>query len=362
MATREKRTIPRKAEPAPAQALRALADALPDDVAFDSYGTGALVEELERDVAALLGKEAAVFCTSGKAAQLSALRVHADRRGRKVVAAHPRSHIIEDEDDAIGALYGLRVARVGTPVDQFTLAELAAVREPLAAVVVELPLRRAGYRVPPWDDLVAQAEHARGAGAAFHLDGARLWESAPGYGRSLAEIAALADTVYVSFYKGLGGMAGAALAGDAETVAAARVWIGRAGATPFRMYPYAIAAREGLRTELPRMPEYFARAVEIAAALRGVPGVVASPDPPACNAFLVHVDGEHAALLAARDAVAESRGLIAFQHLFRTAHPRVCSFELVVGANALELSTTEIRDALAELVGRARDAHARSAV
>jgi threonine aldolase len=362
MANTVKRTISRKTEPSPAQTLRALAEAIPDEAAFDSYGTGALVEDLERDVAALLGKDAAVFCTSGKAAQLSALRVHADRRGRNVVAAHPRSHIVEDEDDAIGTLYGLRVARVGSHVDPFTLAELAAVREPLAAVVVELPVRRTGYRVPPWDDLVAQAEHARGVGAAFHLDGARLWETAPGYDKPLAEIAALADTVYVSFYKGLGGIAGAALAGDAETVAAARVWIGRAGATPFRMYPYAIAAREGLRTELPRMPEYFARAVEIVAALRSVRGIAASPDPPACNAFVVHLDGEHGALLAARDAVAESRGLIAFQHLSRTAHPRVCSFELVVGTNALELGTTEIRDALAELVEHARDTGARGAV
>jgi threonine aldolase len=346
--------ISRRTEPGVADTLRSLADAVPEDAAFDSYGAGALIEDLEREVAALLGKEAAVFCTSGKAAQLSALRVHADRRGRNVVAAHPRSHVVEDEDDAIGALYGLRVARAGALVEPFTRAELAAVREPLAAVVVELPLRRTGYRVPPWDELVAIAAHTRGIGAAFHLDGARLWETAPGYGKPLAEIAALADTVYVSFYKGLGGIAGAALAGDAETVAAARVWIGRAGATLFRMYPYAIAAREGLRTELPRMPQYHARAVELAAALRDIPGVAVSPDPPACNAFVVHLDGEHAALLAARDAVAASHGLIVFQHLTRTAHPRACSFELIVGTNALELSTDRITGAVAELVQRAR--------
>jgi threonine aldolase len=356
LSTAPKRSISRKTEPSPAQTLRALADAIPDDAAFDSYGTGAIVEELEREIATLLGKEAAVFCTSGKAAQLSALRVHADRRGHVLVAAHPRSHIVEDEDDAIGTLYGLRVARIGTMVDPFTPAELAAVREPLAAVVVELPLRRTGYRVSPWEDLVAIAAQAREAGAAFHIDGARLWETAPGYHKSLAEIAALADTLYVSFYKGLGGMAGGALAGDAETVAAARLWIGRAGATPFRMYPYAIAAREGLRTELPRMSQYYARAVEIAAALRDVPGVAVSPDPPACNAFIVHLDGEHAALLAARDAVAEARGLIAFRHLAQTAHPRVSSFELVVETNGLELGLTEIRDTIAEVVLRARSA------
>jgi len=352
--TEPARHLSRKTEPSPAQTLRALADALPDDAAFDSYGEGALIEDLEREVAALLGKETAVFCTSGKAAQLSALRVHADRRGRTVIAAHPRSHVVEDENDTIGTLYGLRIARVGSLVEPFTLAELNGVHEPLAAVVVELPLRRASYRVPAWDDLVAIAAHARDAGAAFHIDGARLWETAPGYGRSLAEIAALADTVYVSFYKGLGGIAGAALAGDAPTVAAARVWIGRAGATLFRMYPYAIAAREGLRTELPRMPQYHARAVEIAAALRDVSGVAVRPDPPACNAFVVHLDGEYDALLAARDAVAESRGLIVFQHLTKTAHPRVCSFEVVVGTNALELDTAEIADAVADVMTRAR--------
>lgn len=153
--TEPPRHLSRKTEPTPAQTLRTLADALPDDAAFDLYGEGALVEDLEREVAALLGKEAAVFCTSGKAAQLSALRVHADRRGRNVVAAHPRSHIVEDENDAIGTLYGLRVARVGTLVDPFTLAELAAEHEPLAAVVVELPLRRTGYRVPAWDELLS---------------------------------------------------------------------------------------------------------------------------------------------------------------------------------------------------------------
>jgi threonine aldolase len=347
--TARPRHLSRKTEATPAQSLRALADALPDDAVPDLYGAGALIEDLEREVAALLGKEAAVFCTSGRAAQLSALRVHADRRGRDVVAAHPRSHIVEDESDAIGTLYGLRVARVGALTDPFTGAELATVREPLAAVVVELPLRRAGFRVPAWDELVSIADHARSADAAFHLDGARLWETAPGYGRSLAEIASLADTVYVSFYKGLGGLAGAALAGDAETIAAARTWIGRAGATLFRMYPYAVAAREGLRTELPRMPDYHARAVEIAAALRDLPGIAVSAEPPASNAFAVYLDGERDALLAARDAVTESHGLVLFQNLAPTPHPRIFFFELVVASNTLELDVTEIRAAFAEL-------------
>jgi threonine aldolase len=335
-----------------AETLDALAAAARDDAAPDHYGVGPLVEGLERTVASLLGKEAAVFCTSGRAAQLSALRVHADRRSRSIVAAHPRSHIVEDENDAIGTMYGLRVARVGSLFEPFTAAQLAEVREPLGAVVVELPLRRAGYRVPAWVELVAIADLTRTLGAAFHLDGARLWETAPGYGKTPAEIAALADTVYVSFYKGLRGLAGAALVGDAETVAAARTWIGRAGAIVYNMYPYALAAREGLRTELPRMPEYHARAVAIAAALREVPGVAVSADPPSCNAFAVHLEGDREGLIAARDAVTDARGLVLFENLAASAHPGAFLFELVVGPNTPE-GAGEIRDAFAELMARA---------
>ena len=356
----------------PAETLRALADELPPEAGPDAYGAGPLVEELEAEVAALLGKPAAVFslsarrrswprCAPTPTPASAAGRVPPRRRPRRhVVAAHPRSHIVEDERDAIGSLYGLRVARVGALTDPFDADELGALHEPLAAVVVELPLRRAGYRVPPWAELVALGERTRAGGAAFHLDGARLWEAAPGYGRSPADVAALFDTVYVSFYKGLGGLAGGALAGDAATVAAAHgrrgpAVIERAGARPYRMYPYAVAARAGLRDELPRMPAYHAHAVELAAALDGLDGVVVSPNPPASNAFIVHLAGEHAALLAARDAVAASHGITAFAHLSRTAHPRSCSFELAVESATLAIPLDEARAAVAALVARAAD-------
>ncbi|HTJ25965.1 MAG TPA: beta-eliminating lyase-related protein [Candidatus Limnocylindria bacterium] len=355
--TSARRFVGNKSALSPAQTLRALADAVPAGAEPDFYGAGALIEELEAQVAALLGKEAAVFAPSGRVAQLCALRVHADRRARTLIATHPRSHIVEDESDAISALYGLRVARVGSLVEPFTCADLAAVHEPLAAVVVELPLRRAGYRVPDWDELTAIAAQARAAGAALHLDGARLWETAPGYGRSAAEIAAIADTVYVSFYKGLGALAGAALASDAVTIAAARRWIARAGVTLARMYPYVLGAREGLRVELPRMSAYHAHAVALARALSTVDGVAVSPAPPVCNAFVVHLEGEHGALLAARDAVTERCGLVVFERLARTAHPGVCSFELVVGSNTLALGIDEVRQGLSQIV---RDASALS--
>ena len=94
------------------------------------------------------------------------------------------------------------------------------------------------------------------------------------------------------------------------------------------------------------MPAYFARAVELAAALDTLEGVAVSPNPPACNAFIVHLSGEHDALLAARDAVAASHGITVFERLSRTPHPRVFSFELTVEANTLEVPVADARAAV----------------
>ena len=133
----------------------------------------------------------------------------------------------------------------------------------------------------------------------LHLDGARLWECRSFYDRSYAEIASLADSVYVSFYKGLAGMAGAVLAGPADLVAEARRWQLRHGGRLFLLLPYAVAAREGLRRHLPRMDAYAQRARDLAAGLGVLEGVRVHPQPPHTNAFQVLVDVGHAALAEA---------------------------------------------------------------
>ena len=156
---------------------------------------------------------------------------------------------------------------------------------------MELPLREAGYLLPTWDELVVFSEHAAARGVPLHLDGARLWESAPYLGRSLAEIAALAQTVYVSFYKGLGGPAGAAVAGPADVIATARRWQRRLGGNLFTLMPYAVPARAGLRELVPRMAEFHERAGELAKALSAA-GFRVLPDPPHTNAFRLFAEAD----------------------------------------------------------------------
>src|SRR5260370_511015 len=119
---------------------------------------------------------------------------------------------------------------------------LTAVAEPPAVLLIELPQRDLGGQQPDWEDLQAQTGWAKGRGAAVHLDGARLWESAAGYGRPLTEIAALFDTVYVSFYKGIGALAGCCVAGPADILAEGREWRPRVGGTLCALVPDAAAA------------------------------------------------------------------------------------------------------------------------
>ena len=172
---------------------------IPASTATDRYGDGGVVAELEAEIAGLLGKPAAVFLPSGTMAQQCVLRVHADRRHRKTIIFHPMCHVDRHEGQAYQRLHGLTGRPAGGPDRLMTIGDLATIGEPAAALLIELPQRDLGGQQPDWDDLLAQAAWARGQGAAAHLDGARLWESAAGYAKPSAEIAALFDTVYVSY-------------------------------------------------------------------------------------------------------------------------------------------------------------------
>lgn len=258
---------------------------------WDVYAERGAVARLEQEVAELLGKPAAAMFPSGIMAQQAALRSHCDRRGSLRVGIPELSHLLQYEDDGPRLLHGFRFEHVSTGRQLPTVADVDRLGTGLGAVLLELPLRDAGCLLPEWDDLVALTGRARELGAAVHVDGARIWESQPFYDRPLAEVAALADTVYVSFYKGLGGLAGACLAGEEDVVAEARRWRKRMGGTLFHLTPYAVLALAGLRDHLPRMGEYVAWGRSLAAALSGT-GIRVNPDPPQTNTFELFAEGE----------------------------------------------------------------------
>jgi threonine aldolase len=325
--------------------------AIPADTAVDRYGDGGVVTELETEVAALLGKPAAVFLPSGTMAQQSVLRVHADRRGRRTVAFHPMCHLHRHENQAHERLHHLVGRPVGDPNRLIGRDDLDAIAEPVAALLLELPQRDLGGQQPEWADLEAQVAWARDHGAAAHLDGARLWESAAGYGRPLAEIAALFDTVYVSFYKGIGALPGCCVAGPDDIVAEVREWRQRMGGTLFGLWPNAASALSCLRRRLPLMPGYLDHARAIAGALAGVPGVRVVPDPPQVPMMhLLLATGPEEFAASARKLAAE-RQVWTWPKAMTSGDPGVQRVELSVGDATCAMDPAEIRDVIAALAG-----------
>lgn len=114
------------------------------------------------------------------------------------------------EAEAAKHLPEFDVRRFGTISRSPNLEDLSTAieKEKPEVVVLELPQRMNGGATIPWEDLQRVSKLCRSEGIKLHCDGARLWEIQPYYGVSLAEISALFDSVYVSFYKGLGGLAG----------------------------------------------------------------------------------------------------------------------------------------------------------
>jgi threonine aldolase len=339
----------------PREALEALAREAGEDEQPDQYGEGALIEDFEREIAGLLGKEAAVFLPSGTMAQQIALRIWSERRQCATVAFHPLCHLEVAEEMAYQRLHGLRGRLVGDSYRLLTLKDLMAVKEPVAALLLELPQRHIGGQLPTWQDLEQQTAWAREHwGAAVHMDGARLWEAAPYYDRPYAEVAALFDSVYVSFYKGLGGLAGSALAGPREFIAEARVWQRRHGGNLIRLYPYVLSARAGLRAHLHRFPHYHARAKSIAATLRTLPGVVVKPDPPQSHMMHVYLPGHRERLLDAATQLAREERVALFGWLTATELPDYAKFELAVGDATDALRDAEIALYLSRVLAAAR--------
>ena len=339
--------------PRPRALLESLALATDEAERADRYGEGARIERLERRTGELLGKESAVFMPSGTMAQQIALRIWCDRRGCRTVAFHPTCHLELHEEKAYERLHGLHGTLVGDPTRLITLDDLEALDEPVAALLLELPQREIGGLLPEWEDLVAQAEWARAHGVALHLDGARLWEAQPYYERPHAEITGLFDSVYVSFYKGLGGIAGSILAGDDDLIREARIWQQRHGGTLATLHPYVVAAELGLDERLERMPAYLAHARALAGELATLDGLEVVPNPPQTPVFHVLLRGEREPLLEAALSVAEERKVFLFADPGSTTSPSWQRHEVMVGEVTLALEPPEARDLYAEVLARA---------
>ncbi|MGQ4331255.1 threonine aldolase family protein [Streptomyces hayashii] len=335
------------------------------DEPSDVYGDG-VVETLEERVAGLLGTEAAAFFPTGTMAQQIALRCWAGRTGNPTVALHALSHPEVWERGAFGAVSGLRTVRVTREPRLPTAEEIRAFDEPFGALMLELPLRDAGFVLPSWEELTEVVEAARERDAVVHFDGARLWETTPHFGRALREIADLADSVYVSFYKSLDGFGGAALAGPKTLVEEAKAWRHRYGGAVFQQFPTALSALVGLERELPRLPEYVAHARVVAAALRegfagtDAPWARVHPEVPHTHQFQVWLPYEADVLAEAAVSQAEETKTMLFAGAWDRGGPGLSFTEVTVRAAGLTWTADDVKAAVADFAARgARTAQTR---
>ena len=246
---------------------RAMSEAEVGDDVLDGDPT---VLALQERVAALLGKERALFVPTGTMGNACGLWVHG-RHGTEAYA-HDDSHIVNWEIAGLAGLRGLQPRMVrGAPV--MTLDTLkAAVRPaskhaPTASVVCfENTHNGAGGMVTPLAELRAMADFARTTlRLPIHLDGARLWNAHIATGTPLADFAACADTVMVSFSKGLGAPLGACVAGSAAQMDEAFVARKRLGGGMRQSGIVAAAALHGLAHHLGRLADDHANATRLAA-------------------------------------------------------------------------------------------------
>jgi threonine aldolase len=250
---------------------RAMAEAEVGDDVLDGDPT---VRRLEARVAELLGKERALFFPSGTMANQTAVWLFS-KPGTEILL-DAGAHIIHYEGAGAAALSGAQVRLVqGSAAVMDAAALRSAIRPsspyvPRASLVcLENTHNGAGGKITPLHAMRALRDVARAQGLPVHLDGARLWNASVASGTALAEFAACADTVMVSFSKGLGAPVGAALAGSRDAIEEAWAIRKRLGGGMRQSGILAAAALHGIDVHLPRLADDHTRAAEYASIVDG---------------------------------------------------------------------------------------------
>jgi threonine aldolase len=321
-----------------------------NNYAADAYGAGALVNSFERKVADLLGLESACFMPSGTMAQQIALKIYEEKTGNQSFAIHPTSHLELHEQHAYAHLCNLKSVIVGDKNRQLTARDIENAVTPFSTLIIELPAREIGGQLPSWTELEAIKKSVKKRGAFLHMDGARLWEARMFYRKSYRKICAGFDSVYVSFYKGIGALTGAMLLGKADFIEKARVWLRRFGGNLFQMHPFVASAAMRFDTALRRIPKYYERTREVYEILKKIEGISFCPNPPQVNMFHLYFNVSAEKLTPARDEIAEKKKIWLVNSVQATTLENTSYAEIYVGEGLLQITDNELKETFAEFV------------
>jgi threonine aldolase len=277
----------------PTAAMRAaMANAEVGDDVFDEDPT---VHALQDRVAALLGKEAALFVPSGSMSNQIGIRLHCGPGDEFICEAG--CHVYNYEQAAYAQLCGVACRPVEAPEN---VLSLEWIRDLIRAdndhlvrtrlLCLENTHNRGGGRILPYDNVVEMCAWARGHSLATHLDGARLLNAVVATGIPAAAWAEHFDTVSICFSKGLGAPVGSALAGPRELIRRARRHRKAFGGGMRQAGILAAAALYALDHHVDRLAQDHAHAQILAAAVRESPGLTLQPARTDTNIVIFGVD------------------------------------------------------------------------
>lgn len=265
-------------------------------VGDDVYGRDPTVTELEAAVAALLGKEAAVFVPSGTMANLAAILAQT-RRGDGVVLEE-QSHLARAEAGGVAVVAGCMPLTVGAPRGVLSAADVEPVllppddhRPQPTLLCVENTHNRGGGAVTPPAAMAGLRALCDERGLRLHLDGARIWNASVALDVDPAVLAADADSVACCLSKGLGAPVGSLVAGSAELVARARRARKLLGGGMRQAGVLAAAGLVALDGWRERLAGDHRRARLLAERLASLPGIEVEPEAVETNIVLVRLGG-----------------------------------------------------------------------
>lgn len=298
----------------PPAGMRAAIAAAP--VGDDQFREDPSVNALQEQVAALLGREAALWLPTGTMANQVALRT-LTRPGDDVVVSR-ESHIVWHETGGGAANAGIQFTEIGA-AGTFSPAEFLAslkpqghlLYPPTTLVVIENTHNRAGGIIVPQADVHAVCDAARSHGVSSLLDGARLWNAAVATGRTPAELASPFDLVWVALSKGLGAPAGSVLAGSRDLIERAIRFRRMSGGAMRQVGLLAAAGSYALEHHIERLQEDHANARLIAERVAGCSRVRIDLDTVQTNivVFYLTPDAPDAAVVTEG---ARARGVLVF--------------------------------------------------
>ena len=298
----------------PSAAMRAAIAAAP--VGDDQYGEDPTTNALQARIAALLGKEAALFFPSGTMVNQVAVRA-LTRPGDDAIVSR-ESHLGWHETGGVAANSGVQLTEIGSrgvfTVDEFLAARKAQghiLYPPTTLVSIENTQNRMGGIVFPQDEAVKICAAAREHGIASYLDGARLWNAAVASRRSAGELSAPFDLVGVALSKGLGAPGGSLLAGTKALIDKCVRYRRMAGGAMRQSGIFSAAGLYALDHNMDRLADDHANARAIGERLIRSPRIVLDLATVQTNilVFSLAPDAPDSATLVAR---AKERGVLLF--------------------------------------------------